>query len=487
MMDYTNINCTNKTYCDDFKNSKLSYSGYDMDIINKNYGQDRWNDYRKLTSYSDYKENKEKFGIEFRKQFEMLYQGRPREYYRERFNNNNKRQNLFTNDTKRFEAPCVAGPKSDSYDKSTLKAVFQKKAVWEKGTDEEKNLILLTFGKQNFPGCSPEAAWSLVGNEARATAAKNEPTMNLGFIDPPLNDFEYDGVTYKIDEINKENPLRNNYCSNSCEECTSKKCDTTECKNCKSDNKYDCDNCWIPGATVVHEFCHAMGMLHEHQNNMNETNEIKLSVGNVYNYYKKIGMTKEDAEFNVIKRFECKGDDCDYVGSDYDPDSIMLYHIPDEWVQNGDNPTKPNYKLSATDKNWLLKQYPKTENYPVIRVKLMDTDTPEWKMAWVIKNVKENIIPTAYIGFIFDFKGTEHRVEPSGIKWKKVKKGESGVTLKKSKFTNIIDHFSNMIEKFSADPVPEIPTTSNNKDSTNLFIMCALLGIIIGVLIFQWK
>jgi hypothetical protein len=202
--------------------------------------------------------------------------------------------------------------------------------------------------------------------------------MNLGFIDPPYYDFTFDGVTYKYDTFKD---ATRNYCT---------------------DGKDSCSKGWVPGATVIHEFCHAVGMLHEHQNNLFNSNTIKLNKSAVIRYYNSVGMTSQDAQTNTISRYTCKASgakdssesevsDCDYVGSKYDPDSIMLYSLPDDWVI-GKNPTKPNFVLSSTDKSWLRKMYPiENKNMPKITCKFLDG--PKWKQAWVQKMVIEQLVP----------------------------------------------------------------------------------------------
>ena len=115
-------------------------------------------------------------------------------------------------------------------------------------------------------------------------------------------------------------------------------------------------------------------MLHEHQNNLFNSNNIKLNRDAVISYYQNIGMTEADATANVLTRYDCSSsNNCDYVGSMFDPKSIMLYALPDDWV-DGPNPTKPNFVLSDLDKQWLTKEYPSkpTEAYPQITVQFID-------------------------------------------------------------------------------------------------------------------
>jgi hypothetical protein len=147
-------------------------------------------------------------------------------------------------------------------------------------------------------------------------------------------------------------------------------------------------------------------MLHEHQNNLFKSNSIKLNKEAVIRYYQNIGMTAEDAKANVLTRYDCGSSSCDYIGSEFDPLSIMLYALPDDWVE-GKNPTKPNFTLSSLDKQWLSKVYPSKpkESYPQITITFVDPNKRDlqWKQAWVAKCVIENLLPLVYVGMRFVF------------------------------------------------------------------------------------
>lgn len=294
-----------------------------------------------------------------------------------------------------LQIPCVASADKKIFRKGIMMAISQKSRLWQPG---DKAVISVTFGEYNCGGCDVEAAWSLVGSESKG----KEPSMNLGFIDPPFESFKFQGKEYNYNLFKDET---RNYC--------------------KAGSIDSCNNGWTPGATVIHEFCHALGMLHEHQNNLFNSNTIDLDQNAVIEYYEGIGMTEEDAVNNVLKRYDCKdinSKNCDYVGSKYDPTSIMLYALPDSWLnkeyfKKHGNPTKPNFVLSATDIEHLRTNYPiDSKGYPELTISYVDSSVPLWKQAWVQKIISENIIPIVNIGFRFiNTDGTEKKYIPAGL------------------------------------------------------------------------
>ncbi len=272
--------------------------------------------------------------------------------------------------------PCTEMlPIGGKYDKNNMKAVFQKNAIWPQGA---RGSITLTFGSEKMidnkicNGCSPNAAWSLIGSNSSADI----PSMNLGFIDPPTSEFTFKDKSYPLDLFQ------------------------TEHRNFEDNPK------WEPGATVVHEFCHALGMLHEHQNNLFGSNKIQLNEDAVIDYYANQNggnriLAKEIATINVIEWYNKRSD---YEGSRYDPLSIMLYPLPDTFIKPGyKNPTDGNFTLSKLDKRWLYKEYPlDSRNYPVLTVEFIDNYPVEWKEAWIIKVIQDKLSPFVGIKWIFE-------------------------------------------------------------------------------------
>lgn len=108
---------------------------------------------------------------------------------------------------------------------------------------------------------------------------------------------------------------------------------------------------WMDVGTVMHEFSHALGMLHEHQN---PRGGIQWNRPVVYEWAQRTqGWDQETTDTNILDAYSLN----QITGSTFDPRSVMLYFFPPELTLNHQG-TSQNFRYSATDKAWLNAQYP---------------------------------------------------------------------------------------------------------------------------------
>jgi hypothetical protein len=187
---------------------------------------------------------------------------------------------------------------------STLRVRFMGGTAAEQATAKEQALWWMQFANLKFDfNNAPDAeiriafdpndgAWSYIGTDNRGIPL-NQPTMNLGFLD---------------------------------------------------------------GGTAGHEFGHAIGLAHEHQNpaggiEWNEATVIQSLSGPPNNW------DEATIRHNVLNKYTVD----QIKGTTFDPNSIMLYFFPGSWVKSGVG-TKANDVLSAVDKAFIAsaQAYPKT-------------------------------------------------------------------------------------------------------------------------------
>jgi Astacin (Peptidase family M12A) len=150
--------------------------------------------------------------------------------------------------------------------------------------------IRVSFAEKGF-------SWSAVGTDCLTTKA-SEATVNFGWLDPSTSLREYQRV-------------------------------------------------------VRHEFGHALGMIHEHQNPA-ALGQIPWDKPKVYAYYAQQGWTKADVDDNI---FEVYAEDSTNHTA-FDPTSIMEYAVPDS-LTIGSFAIGWNTELSPMDIEFMRRQYPK--------------------------------------------------------------------------------------------------------------------------------
>ena len=121
----------------------------------------------------------------------------------------------------------------------------------------------------------------------------------------------------------------------------------------------DCENMpgktmnlgWLDVATIIHEFLHALGCIHEHQN---PKGGIPWNNCVVYQWAKiRQGWNPEQTCTNILDKYSVD----QLNASSYDPESIMLYYFPSDLTTNKTE-VKKNTILSRTDIKWLMDIYP---------------------------------------------------------------------------------------------------------------------------------
>ena len=123
------------------------------------------------------------------------------------------------------------------------------------------------------------------------------------------------------------------------------------------------------GGTSAHEFGHAIGLGHEHQNPQGgiEWNEdvVIRDLAGPPNFW-----TPEQTRHNVIRKYST-----DQIrGTEFDPDSIMLYAFPGSWTKSGQG-THANEVVSQRDKAFIASElaYPRDDIPDPVDLPVIDT------------------------------------------------------------------------------------------------------------------
>jgi hypothetical protein len=112
---------------------------------------------------------------------------------------------------------------------------------------------------------------------------------------------------------------------------------------------------FLDGGTAAHEFGHAIGMGHEHQNpegGIEWKEEVVIrELAGPPNFW-----DAEQVRHNVLEKYSRD----QIKGTKFDPESIMLYFFPGSWTRSGKG-TKANDVLSDMDKSFMASEaaYPR--------------------------------------------------------------------------------------------------------------------------------
>jgi hypothetical protein len=116
---------------------------------------------------------------------------------------------------------------------------------------------------------------------------------------------------------------------------------------------------WFSVTCILHEFGHALGLLHEHQSVFE--NKIEWDEEKVYKWAQKnYGWDKETVNEEILVKYTKNLIDLPN-SSVYDADSVMLYTYPAELTLNGKG-SIGGPRLSSTDAKCLIKAYSPTED-----------------------------------------------------------------------------------------------------------------------------
>src|SRR5687767_14384154 len=136
-------------------------------------------------------------------------------------------------------------------------------------------------------------------------------------------------------------------------------------------------------SVILHEFGHALGLLHEH---MNPISNIKWNKPVVYAHYMQYnGWDKSMVDFQVFDRYSVS-----MTNRNYDPKSIMHYPIPASFTTDGYS-VGENYELSESDKKLV------TELYPFNRILPETNTTVLWSKLQDL-NIEYNVTQDGKLG-----------------------------------------------------------------------------------------
>ena len=185
--------------------------------------------------------------------------------------------------------------------------VTEKAQMWQQYANISINFVDDHDAEIRISFQADAGSWSAIGNDCLVASyfPAYQPTMNYGWLRDDTDDTEYERV-------------------------------------------------------VVHEFGHALGCIHEHQ----QPNEnLQWNVDAVYatfsgspNFW-----SKDDIDHNILQKYSPEG----MSATQFDRDSIMLYQFDGSLFVDGVG-TPSNTKLSALDEQMIGEMYPQTPNVGAI-------------------------------------------------------------------------------------------------------------------------
>lgn len=159
---------------------------------------------------------------------------------------------------------------------------------------------------------------------------------------------------------------------------------------------------WFDVSTVLHEFGHVLGMIHEHQSPLGKS--IDWNQNEVFKWARETqGWNEEETKKNILDKYNKNM----INGSDFDPLSVMLYFFPAKLTMNHRG-TKQNLRLSADDVIWIEKTYPggsmsAKEYYPKVYGISLDKALKQEEMARNPKTLHIIVITIIILGLFLLF------------------------------------------------------------------------------------
>ena len=115
---------------------------------------------------------------------------------------------------------------------------------------------------------------------------------------------------------------------------------------------------WFDVATVMHEFGHALGLIHEHQNPSGK--DIQWNTKVVYEWASQTqGWDNQTTYTNIVEKYSID----QLNATSFDPESIMLYFFPAQLTMDNKG-TSENLQLSASDVIHMSNLYPSGKMTP---------------------------------------------------------------------------------------------------------------------------